>query len=256
MDRKINVISHRGANVYAPQNTLPAFKKAVEIGADGFETDVHITRDGVPVLCHNYTIEETSNGHGKISNMTLSELKQKDFGFAFSPKYKDTRIPTVEEFLSFVETTGISILNIELKSPKESETNIVSDTIDLVKAHGLFEKLIISSFNPALLLKAKEIDERTKTGLLYSPEKVWTYKNRLVTKPTVFAKEIGADALHPMYNYLNEKYVYTAHENGLQVNVWTVNSVRMIETMIGYGVDGIITNFPDVARGLVEKHTY
>ena len=87
------VITHRGANRYAPQNTLPAFQRAVEIGTDGFETDVHITKDGHVVLCHNYTIDETSNGKGLISQMTLEELKNYDFGSYFSKKFAGTTTP-------------------------------------------------------------------------------------------------------------------------------------------------------------------
>ena len=77
---KCKVISHRGANKEAPQNTIPAFKKSIEIGVDGFETDIHITADGVPVICHNYTIDETSDGQGNIKDMTLEQLRSYDFG--------------------------------------------------------------------------------------------------------------------------------------------------------------------------------
>ncbi|MGN0468586.1 MAG: glycerophosphodiester phosphodiesterase [Acutalibacteraceae bacterium] len=254
--KKINVISHRGANKYAPQNTLPAFEKAVQIGIDGFETDVHITKDNQLILCHNYTIDETSNGKGKISDMTLSELEKYDFGGYFSPKFKGTKIPTVDEFLSFVETTDIKVLNIELKSPEQNETAIVSETIRLVKEHGLFDKLIISSFDPKLLVEAKEIDQSCKTGFLYSPDKKTTYKNRLISRPIDFAKSIGVDALHPIFFFVDEKYVTNAHEAGLMVNPWTVDSVKSIEKMIRCGVDGIITNFPDVVAGLLEKYDY
>ena len=152
------VISHRGANKYAPQNTIPAFKKAVEIGCDGFETDVHITKDGKIVLCHNYTIDETSNGKGLIAEKTLAELKSYDFGSYFNKRFEGTEIPTIDEFLSYVETTDISVLNIEIKSPKENETAIVRETIKAVKEHGLFDKLLISSFDPKLLVEAKHID--------------------------------------------------------------------------------------------------
>ena len=94
---QIHVIAHRGANIYAPQNTMPAFQRALEIGVDGFETDVHLTQDGKLVLCHNYTIDKTSNGKGSISQMTLGKLKTYDFGSYFSPKFADTRIPALKE---------------------------------------------------------------------------------------------------------------------------------------------------------------
>ena len=83
-----NVISHRGSNKIAPQNTLPAFRKSIDFHADGFETDVHLTFDGVPVICHNYTIDETSNGKGLIANQTLDYLKTLDFGSYFHRAYK------------------------------------------------------------------------------------------------------------------------------------------------------------------------
>lgn len=250
------VISHRGANKYAPQNTLAAFEKSVQIGVDGFETDVHITKDEQLVICHNYTIDETSDGEGEISKMTLAQLKSYDFGSYFSPKYAGTRLPTVDEFLSFVETTDISVLNIELKSPKENETAIVRETIRLVKEHGLFDRLIISSFDPKLLVEAKTIDEKCQTGFLYCPTRMNMWRDRLLKNYVPYARSIGVDALHPHYAFVDEKYVESAHEAGIKVNAWTVDSVKAIENMINCKVDGIITNFPDVTNGLIDKHTY
>lgn len=256
MTKKINVISHRGANRYAPQNTMPAFKKSIELGVDGFETDVHLTKDGELVICHNYTIDETSDGNGKISDMTLSQLEKFDFGSYFSPRYKGEKMPTVDEFLAFIKTTDISVLNIEIKSPEDAETAIVSETIRLAKEHGVFDRLLISSFDPKLLVEAKAIDSNCKTGFLYSVNRKITYQNKLLSNYVDFAKSIGADALHPQYLFVDEKYVEAAHAAGIMVNPWTVNSLRAIEKMIKCDVDGIITDLPDVTNGLIEKHTY
>ena len=139
------VISHRGANRQAPQNTMPAFEKSLEIGVDGFETDVHLTVDGVPVICHNYTIDETSTGVGEISSMKLESLRRYDFGVKFHEKFSGTTLPTLEEFLTLCETADIEIMNIELKTPLNGDKSIVAKTIEAVKAHGLFDKLLISS---------------------------------------------------------------------------------------------------------------
>lgn len=248
---KTNIISHRGANFFAPQNTIPAFKKALEIGVDGFETDVHLTKDGVPVLCHNYTINATSNKKGNITDYTYAELQQFDFGNYFSPIYKGTKIPTVDEFLALVSESDIKILNIELKSPKEkTETDLVTKTIDLVRKYNLMDRLIISSFNPDLLVEAKKYVSDCKTGLLYSPSKriSWT----IARDPITYAKNIGADALHPYELYVTRKYVDKAHEAGLMVNPWTVNNPKNIEKMLNSHVDGIITNHPDLVRHLIK----
>ena len=247
---KTNVISHRGANFFAPQNTIPAFEKSLEIGVDGFETDVHLTKDGVPVLCHNYTINATSNKKGNITDYTYAELQRFDFGNYFSPIYKGTKIPTVDEFLSLVEKSDIGILNIELKSPKENTSaELVAKTIDLVKEHGLMEKLIISSFNPEILVEVKKNTPECKTGLLYSPNHriAWTISK----DPVAYAKNIGADALHPHEIYVTRKYVAKAHDNGIMVNPWTVDAPKNIEKMLNCRVDGIITNHPDLVNHLI-----
>ena len=110
------ILAHRGANKHAPQNTIPAFLKAIELGADGVENDVHLTKDGELVICHNYTIDETSDGKGNISDYTLEELKKFDFGSYFSPDFAGTKIPTLHEFLEIADP--FSIINVEIKSPK------------------------------------------------------------------------------------------------------------------------------------------
>ena len=252
----VKVISHRGANRYAPQNTIEAFKKAIELKADGFETDVHLTKDGELVICHNYTIDETSDGKGNVSDMTLSQLEKFDFGSYFSPRYKGAKIPTVRELLALVKESDLETLNIEIKSPLNGETVIVDETIKLVKEFDLLDKLIISSFDPKLLTRAKEIDEKCKTGYLYSFTKKITYENKMIKKYVEYAKSIGADALHPQFLFVDKEYVERAHAAGLMVNPWTVNSPAVIEKMIKYGCDNIITDYPDVTRGLIEKHTY
>ncbi len=246
------IISHRGANFYAPQNTLPAFEKAVDMGVDGFETDVHLTKDGVPVLCHNYTVNATSDQKGTISKITLDELRKFDFGSYYSPAYKGTKIPTVEEFLDLVSKSDIEILNIELKSPKDgTEKDIVSKTIDQVRNFNLIDKLLISSFNPELLVEAKKYEPNCKTGILYSPEKKVSWS--IIPDPFTFAKKIGADAVHPFEMFVAGRYVEIAHAANLAVNVWTVDKPKGIEKMLDYGVDAIITNHPDLVRHLMNK---
>ena len=243
------IIAHRGANRYAPQNTMPAFERANELGVDGFETDVHLTRDGYPVICHNYTVNETSNGMGSVSSYDLEQIRRLDFGSYFSERFRGTRLPTLDEFLTFCETADISVMNIELKSPAAKETDIVEKTIAAVHEHGLFNKLLISSFDYRLLVRCKEVDPLTKTAYLYSPDKRDTYK--MVFTPVKFAKKIGADYLHPHHSYVTPAYVRAAHAEGIKVNVWTVDTTPVIKFMLRCGVDGIITDCPDKVRSLL-----
>ena len=246
------IIAHRGANKYAPQNTIPAFERAIELGAEGFETDLHITKDGHVVICHNYTINETSTGKGRISEMTLDELRQYDYGSYFSDKFKGTPIPTIDDFLSLVEKTDIKVLNIEIKPPKEKDTAIVRETIKAVKEHGLSDKLLISSFSPEILVEAKKLDRNCKTGFLYAPNRLITAK--VAWRIVPFAKSIGCDAIHPQFIFVNEKYIKKAHEAGLMVNPWTVDMPEIINNLLKWGADGIITNLPDVVEKMRERY--
>ena len=250
-----NVISHRGANQVAPQNTIEAFKKSIEIGCDGFETDIHLTKDGIHVVCHNFTIDETSTGKGAIKNMTLEELRQYDFGSYKGEQFKGVKIPTLDEFLEVSKEMGdkMKVLNIELKSEKfgEAGTALAEKTIDAVKNHGLFDKLLISSFDPAILVVCKKIDKNCKTGILYSPDNLVSIK--ISARPVAFAKEIGCDALHPFAMYVTRLYVERAHRAGLQVNPWTINKELTAKHLIKLGVDGLITDDPGLMNRLLNK---
>lgn len=246
-----NVISHRGANKIAPQNTLPAFRKSIDFMADGFETDVHLTFDGEPVICHNYTVDETSDGRGYVHTKTLDYLKTLDFGAYFHRAYKGTRIPTLNEFLKLVGQADFKVLNIEIKSPKSKDYSVVEKTVEAVKDFGLFDKLIISSFDPVALTAAKEADSNCKTGYLYSPKTPDIAK--LLGHEIEYAKSFGADALHPFMWLVNKRMVKKAHESGIIVNAWTVNKPSDIRRMVSCGVDGVITDVPNIAKRIVEN---
>ena len=244
------VIAHRGSNKVAPQNTLPAFRQAILEDADGFETDVHVTKDGKLVICHNYTIDATSDGRGEITDYTLGELKLFDFGSYFSAEFKGTPLPTVDEFLELVGPTDAEIINIELKSPRKSESGIVKKTLDTVKAHGLLDRCLISSFDRHILKEVKDLDPRCRTGFLYPT--IDYQASPFIADPFPIAKHIGADALHPMSVVVTPRLVRRAHKNGLTVNVWTVDDPKTVKSLAAMGVDGIITNCPGKVRGYLE----
>lgn len=241
------VIAHRGSNKTAPQNTLPAFRQAIAENADGFETDVHMTKDGKLVICHNYTIDATSDGRGNITDYTLGELKKFDFGAYFSADFKGTPLPTVDEFLELVGPTQAEVINIELKSPKQKETGMVAKTLDAVKAHGLLDRCLISSFDPRILKEVKALDPRCRTGFLYPT--IQASACHFVYDPFPIVRSIGADFIHPMSVVVNPMLVKLAHKKGLGVNVWTVDDEKTVRNLEAMGVDGIITNCPGKVRG-------
>ncbi|MDD6061333.1 MAG: glycerophosphodiester phosphodiesterase family protein [Oscillospiraceae bacterium] len=241
------IIAHRGANQYAPQNTIPAFQKAIALGADGLETDVHVTRDGALVLCHNYSIDETSNGLGNISEYTLKDLKSLDFGASFSRKFRGTPLPSLDEFLELCKRSPLKIMNIELKSPKMDEHGIVRKTLEAVERFGLLDRLLISSFDPTLLAQAKALEPDCRTALLYpTPQNAIPF---YLHPPYGLVQKIGADAVHPFHGFVSAAMVRHFHKMGVRVHPWTVNSPSAVRKLLVCGVDGIITDRPrDVAE--------
>ncbi|HHU84720.1 MAG TPA: glycerophosphodiester phosphodiesterase [Clostridiales bacterium] len=249
--KEIKVISHRGANRYAPQNTMPAFEKAVELGVDGIEVDVHMTKDGEIVICHNYTIDETSNGLGKIADYSLKELEKFDFGSYFSSRFVGTKIPTLEEFLSLIKSSDIEIMNIEIKTPIHGEEGLVQKTFDMVKAYGLFDRLLLSSFDRKLLIEAKEIDENCKTAYLFP---TWQrIEGQRILPPLNMILSANPDYIHPADVVCNRVLCDIMRRNNIGINVWTPNTKAGMQKLINIDdVDGLITDEPELAMSLVK----
>lgn len=246
------VIAHRGSNKKAPQNTLPAFEQAIREGTNGFETDVHLTKDKKLVICHNYSVNDTSDGRGDITSYTLAELKKLDFGSYFGADFAGTKIPTLEEFLELVVPTDTEIINIELKRPKKDRSLMVRKTLETVKRFGALDRIIISSFDAKILKTVKETDPRCKTAFLYPSTNPKTCRFEII--PFLTAKHIGADIIHPMYPLVSKGIVFLAHKFGMKVNSWTVNDETTVRRLLFCGVDGIITDCPGKVRAFVEKY--
>lgn len=249
--KKVKVIAHRGANHYAPQNTVPAFQKAIEIGVDGTETDVHATKDGHIVICHNDTVDETSNGKGKIVDYTFEEIRKLDFGTKFSDKFIGTMLPTLREYLEVMsEDKNLSVINVEIKPNKKERHLLVAKTIELSKEMGLFDKLLISSFDYKMLIEAKKFDPKCKTAFLYP-----TYAEALKGNdyfPIHRAHRIKCDAIHPHKNFITKHGTEVAHKMGMDVNVWTVDEEKDVKRLVAIGVDGLITNTPDKVKNMLK----
>ena len=242
---RTEVWAHRGASgwdrQYAPENTMPAFQKALEMGADGIELDVQLTKDGEIVICHDERIDRTSRGQGYIRDYTLKDLKKIDFSKPHV-EYGFVEIPTLKEFFEFFKPTDLK-LNIELKTGVLYYEDIEEKTYKLADSYGLNDRIIYSSFNHYSLEKLKRICPDVKIGLLMGADIV-----RLPDYPKFF----GAEALHPPEWMVNKDYVDKCHALGLKVNTWTVDNPGRMKELIKMGVDVFITNCPDNGRKAVE----
>lgn len=237
-------IAHRGASAVAPANTMAAFEKAVELGADGIELDTHLSADGVPVVIHDFAIDATTDGSGRVAEMDLAQLKQLDAGSHFDPAFAGERIPTLEEvLLAFGERL---LLNIELKSVSPRDNGLEQAVLALVGQYELESRVLLSSFNPFSLRRAKKIAPHVRVGLLYAPD-LPLFLSRAWLAP-LFPHE----ARHPERTMVDARYMRWARRRGYRVNVWTVDDPDEMRRLIDLGVSGIITNVPDVLRDVLE----
>lgn len=230
--------AHRGADAYAPENTLEAFSLAAEMGANGVELDVQLTKDGQVVVCHDERIDRTSNGKGWLKDYTLEELKEFDFSGG-NKDYAGVQIPTLEEVLDLLQDTGMHV-NIELKTQAFPYHGIEKKCIELIKNKGYENRVIFSSFNHLSLQKIRFHASKMPIGYLY-----------LRATPTVIpiAKRHGATAMHLSYYNLQKPGVLEAcRENGQQINVWTVNKEEELIFCMEQGVHAVITDCPDQIR--------
>ncbi|MGE5632130.1 MAG: glycerophosphodiester phosphodiesterase [Caulobacteraceae bacterium] len=229
------VYAHRGASGYAPENTMAAFKKAVELGSHGIECDVQLTKDGWLVVCHDETVDRTTNGKGFIKDMKLADIRRLDAGSWFGKEFKNERIPFFSELLELVKKTGL-LLNVEIKSGIILYPGIEKKVMDEVTAFGLQDRVIISSFNHYSVNTVKQIAPVVKTGILYMEG---------LFEPWNYMKAVGCECAHPFYMALKPEIAKELKARGFMINVFTVNDPNHAKELAEMGVDIIITNYPD-----------
>lgn len=236
--------AHRGASgwdrQYAPENTMPAFKKAVEMGADGIEFDVHLTKDGEILICHDERIDRTSRGRGFIKNFTLEELKRVDFSKPHV-EYGFTPPPTLREFFEFASPLDIKV-NIELKTGVIYYDNLEEKVFRMTQEYGMENRVIFSSFNHYSLQKLKSKFPEAKIGLLMPGDTVNIPND---------TDMMDAIAVHPPENIVTREYVEKCHAHNIRVHTWTVDNPQRMKELIEFGVDAIITDCPDNGRRIL-----
>ena len=220
------VWAHRGASGYAPENTIESFGMAIEQGADGIELDVQLTKDDVLVVIHDEWIDRTSDGKGWVKDYTFEELRKFNYNRT-CPKYEHADIPTLREVYGLIKPTKLTI-NVEIKSGVVFYPEIERKVIALTREMGMEDRVLYSSFNHYTLYADGPIDVAS------------------------YAKKHGANALHPaLYNLQYPNYMQDAARNGLDVNTWTVNEKEHMALACRFGVNAIITNYPDVTRQVI-----
>jgi glycerophosphoryl diester phosphodiesterase len=228
------VIAHRGASAYRPENTLPAYELAVEQAADMIEVDLHRTRDGAVVVAHDAELERIG-GRGEIGDATLAEVRTLDAGAG-------ARVPTLDELL---DGFGARIpFNLELKqSGRGPYAGLPAAALAAVRARGLERRTLWSSFYDPVLHELRSLDPEARIALLLSRRSPARWPER--------ARALGAEAVNPELPLVDGAFVERAHGEGLAVYVFTVDPLPEMERLLALGVDGLFTNVPDRMRTLV-----
>lgn len=237
-DEELKIIAHRGFNIDYPENTLLAYKAALNASVDMLEIDVHLTKDQELVVIHDDKIDRTSNGSGYVKDYTLDELKSYDFGSWKDNTFQGTRIMNFGEVVKLVQAYDITLL-IEIKKPNQYP-NIEEILLRELKEYRLYpERVIIQSFDEKSMQKIAEITQEYELGLLLSKKKY------LMRMPNFNKIAKYCQYVNPNYQLVNRKFVERAHLHGLQVMPYTVNDIHEIQKLINIGVDGIITDGPN-----------
>ena len=179
---------HRGASGHAPENTLPAFQLAADMGADGVELDVQLTRDGIPVVCHDETVDRTGSGAGWLKDFSYSEIRKLDFSFG-NAAYEGVKIPTLEEVFDLLAPSGLTV-NIEIKTGIIFYDRIEEKVLKLVRDKNWEDRVIYSSFNHYTVRRIRELDPAAKVGLLYAEEKLLGKLRRPDRKQALFVHDL------------------------------------------------------------------
>ncbi len=243
-DRPLN-FGHRGAPTVAPENTLASFQKAREMGADGIELDVMLCADGKVVVSHDFSVERTTDGQGRVAEITQAQLRALDAGAWFAAQFAGQRIPTLREVVQWAGKD--MLLNIELKSMSLRTDGLEEKVIAIVREYHLESRVVLSSFNPFAIRRVKQMAPDLHTGLLYAG-KLPIYLRRAWLRP--FAHP---DALHPQYGLVNDAYLLWARGKGCRVNVWAPDELNDLQRLVAQGVDMIITDRPDLLAAVFKR---
>ncbi len=231
------IVAHRGASRAAPENTLAAMKKAMELGADYAEIDACQTKDGAIVLMHDEELERTTEQKGLIWEYTLVELKEFEAGSWFSEEFRGEPIPTLREVIRLVR--GTMKLNIEIKV-FDHEPGISQKVVDIIRAENFEDECMVTSFNREVIEEVKNVAPELTTGLIFDED----YQG------SVF--DGNWDVLSCDRQILDEELIRKAKDNGKKLFVWTVNDPAEMKKLIGLGIDGLITDVPDVLKDVLK----
>lgn len=244
----LSLQAHRGAAGLCPENTLAAFRKAIEVGVDGTEMDLQTTKDGAVVIIHDDTVDRTTDGRGRIGDFTLEEIQRLDAGGKFGPAFRGERIPTLRELIDLVKAAGDPRfrLNLEVKfaDGREGEpADLEERVLAVLRETGFTDRVITQSFHHPSAAKMKRLAPAIPAGLLVG-------ERRQPKDPVAAVREHRVDYYAPHHSLVTPELLARLHGAGIPVVAWTVNDPAAMRRLIGLGLgslpgDGLISDYPD-----------
>jgi glycerophosphoryl diester phosphodiesterase len=234
------IIAHRGASGEAPENTLAAYRKALALGVDGVELDVHLSADGVPVVLHDPRLERTTSGQGFVKDQTLAALKRLDAGRWFGEAFAGERIPTLAEALDLLRPVRVII---EIKNGPIFYPQIAARVAAVVREVG-HSRITVSSFDHPVLLDVRAAAPGIPTAVLFVARPI---------DPIGLARAAGATVLHQQWAFITGEMVDAVHAAGLTVEAWTVDEPEHMRAVVATGVDGVMSNHPARLQALLSR---
>ncbi len=241
------IIAHRGASAHAPENTLAAFELAIREKADGIEFDVWKCASGEIVVSHNRDVKILTGRAGDIEKMTLKQLRKLDFGSHKDRQFHGEKIPTLEAVLDMAR--HLEIINIEIKGRQVRSNGIELDVAEAILKFKILRRAVVSSFNPATLLRVQVLNPAIRLGLLLYE------KSPLALRRAWSARFLHPYSLHPSFALLKKNLVNKAHRHHRQVIAWTINNIEQLHTCIDLQIDGMITDDPGWMRDAMRKYS-
>lgn len=241
------IIAHRGMSTLAPENTMAAFELMPAYNINWLETDIAITQDEKLVIMHDTEISRTTNGTGKISEMTFAQLQQYSAGAWFDEQYCAEKVPTFDQLIDFLNRTQINV-NLEIKSvtgkdAKQLTNSMVQQLAVKINRINPACRVVISSFYPDILMQLQKLRPDLEYASLFNPYTLPFWRP--------ITKLIGTKIIHPDNRHLNQRQVERMKQAGFEVNVWTVDRIDRANQLFNWGVDGVFT---DIGQDFPSHH--
>ncbi|HXW36176.1 MAG TPA: glycerophosphodiester phosphodiesterase [Acidimicrobiales bacterium] len=274
LERRVLSYAHQAGAWEAPSSTLFALRRALELGATGIELDVHATSDGRLVVCHDATVDRTTNGSGRISDLTFEQVESLDNAYWFAPGGDEVhggpessypfrgrapadpefRVATLDDVLKVMDHYPTVALNLDIKATAPAVKPYEESLARTLHEHGNTERVIVASFLDTATeeFSRHAPDVATSAGTAAVAE-FWRDVHQRVEPPALRHVALQVPAEHLGQQIVDSRFVQVAHEKGLAVHVWTVNDLDSMESLLDLGVDGIITDLPTTLVDLLEK---